>query len=270
VLWRNLPAGNYTITLGGAVSGKIDPDGNPPDSQPVSVVAQSTNTVALEYDTPGRIQNVTFRTEPYGNGTLISSTADSLMVDHPSMNSPKIYTPSGGGFASSFTTPSELYPFPSVYTAYAGTCTDNNAGSGASIAGISVPAGGSGGVPSPGYITLPALHLTVRTGSSSSNPGSVATGARVEVEDDDCGITRVLWTNGSGQLSRSASGVADPGLPYGLDYEVCASDSVSGNTRRNWARTSGGSIDDFGLTSTSSGTVKTIYLTGSGSGSGTC
>ncbi len=53
VLWRNLPQGNYSLSFGGAASGKVDPDGNSPTAQTVSVVAGSTNTVNYEFDTPG-------------------------------------------------------------------------------------------------------------------------------------------------------------------------------------------------------------------------
>jgi hypothetical protein len=223
VLWRNLPAGNYTITLGGAVSGKIDPDGEPPSSRPVSVVAQSTNTVALEYDTPGRIQNVTFRTEPYGNGSLITSSADSLVVDHSSMNSPEIFTPSGGGRATSFTTTSTLYPFPSVYTLYAGVCTGNLPPGSPALGSAAVTPGGSANLASPGYIQLPALHVTVYEGNNTNS--SRAQGATVELEDDDCSnFTRTATTNSSGRLD-------DPGFPWST-YDICVSGTASDNRDR--------------------------------------
>ena len=71
VLWRNLPAGNYTMTAGGAATGMVDPDGNAPTAQTVSVVDQATNTVNLQYDQPGSIP-VTFTTRRQSDNALVS------------------------------------------------------------------------------------------------------------------------------------------------------------------------------------------------------
>ena len=72
VLWRNLPAGNYTMTAGGAASGMVDPDGNAPTGQTVSVVDQATNTVNLQYDLPGSIP-VTFTTRRQSDNAIVST-----------------------------------------------------------------------------------------------------------------------------------------------------------------------------------------------------
>ena len=50
------------MTAGGAAVGMVDPDGNAPTAQTVSVVDQATNTVNLQYDRPGSIQNINFTT----------------------------------------------------------------------------------------------------------------------------------------------------------------------------------------------------------------
>ena len=51
VIFGNLPAGNYTLTTN--APGYVDKDGETPGSVSTSVVALSTNTLALQYDEPG-------------------------------------------------------------------------------------------------------------------------------------------------------------------------------------------------------------------------
>ncbi len=258
VLWRNLPAGNYTMSIAGAASGKVDPNGDPPSPRAVSVVAQSTNTVALEYDTPGRIANVTFRTEPYGNAALITSGTESIVVDHSSMDTVKVFTPPGGGRATSFTTTSTLFPFPapSAYNVYAGTCNANYPGPGDALASLVVPAGGTATLPTnKPYIQLPALHLTVYGGSNTSSPR--VANATVKVRDLGCGnFLREMTTNTNGQL-------ADPGLPWST-YSVCVSGTATNNTTRQ--RTA----SNVELKSLNQGIPLDMTLQGSGSSSGSC
>ena len=275
VLWRNLPAGNYSMSLSGAVSGMVDPDGNPPPgnsptaAQTVSVVDQGTNTVNLQFDRPGGL-TATFKTENY-SGTLINSSADGISVKAPNMNTWKTFSSPN---SSSITTSQTLFPFasPTTYAAYAGTCAQNNpdpTGTGANplaFANVTVPAGGTGATPD-NVVQLPSLQLTVRTGSSSLLPGSVVNGADVRVNDVNCSVSRTLTTNTSGQLADTATGPTDPGLPYGTKYTVCADANVSGTQRMNYARVST-SIDQFGLTDPTVGVAKTIYLTGTGATSG--
>jgi Tfp pilus assembly protein PilV len=274
VLWRNLPAGNYQMSVAGATSGMVDPNGDPPPgnaptpSQTVSVVEQSTNTVTLQYDTPGALA-VNFKTEPYGNGTPINSKADGITAWNSGMQSAQTFTSS---LLQTITTPAVLFPFasPSAYAVYAGTCASNNpdpSGDGsnaAAIGNVVVPPGGTGTL-APNSIRLPALHLTVMSGTDSSNPGSVVNGADVHVADMTCTPsspkTRILSTNSSGRL-------ADPGFPYSSNYRVCADASFSGTRRRNYVM-SGSSIEQVQLTDPNAGRVRTIYLQGTGATSST-
>jgi hypothetical protein len=274
VLWRNLPAGNYQMAASGTAAGMVDPNGDPPPgntptpSKTVSVVDQSTNTVSLQYDTPGALA-VNFKTEPYGNGTPVNSKADGITVWNSGMQSAKTFTSS---LLQTITTPSVLFPFasPSAYAVYAGTCAANNpdpAGDGsnaAAIGNVVVPSGGTGTL-APNSIRLPALHLTVMSGTDSSSPGSVVNGADVHVADMTCTPstpkTTIYATNSSGRL-------ADPGLPYSTNYRVCADASFSGTRRMNYVRT-GSSIEQVPLTNPNAGTVRTIYLQGTGATSST-
>ena len=84
VLWRNVPVGTYTMSVGGTAAGMVDQNGNAPANQPVSVVDQGTNTVNLQYDRPGSIQGISFRTRDYANA-LVASSADSVIVSNTGM-----------------------------------------------------------------------------------------------------------------------------------------------------------------------------------------
>ena len=274
VLWRNLPAGNYTMAIGGAASSMVDPEGAAPSSKAVSVVAGGTNTVALEYDRPGALA-VTFKTEPYGNGTPINSNADSIAAYNSNMNQPRYFVPPGpaGTKAATITTSASLYPFLSTYSVYAATCPSNNPdplGDGSNALAIANPTVPPGGTASPvGTITLPALHLTVRTGSSGTG-GSPIAGARVRVTDLNCSPSgsyrRTFATNIAFQLADTLTGPANPGLPYGTRYQVCADAVVGTQQRRNYVRTGSAAIEEVPVTNPSAGTVRTIYLGSSAPG----
>lgn len=277
VLWRNLPAGSYSMIASGSVSGMVDPiNGNPPASQTVSIVDQGTNTVNLQYDRPGAL-SVAFRTLNY-SGTLVDSTGDGISAKAPLMNQWKTFTASN---SSTITTPQALFPFvsPTTYGVYAGTCPtnypdpSNNGSNPLAFANVTVPVAGTGSTPD-NIIQLPSLRLTVRTGSSSLLPGSVVNSADVHVTDMACTPsppTRILATNGSGELADSATGPTDPGLPYSSNYRVCADANISGTQRMNFARTTatGNPIEQVGVTDPTTPTARVIYLTGPGATSGT-
>jgi Tfp pilus assembly protein PilV len=238
VLWRNVPVGNYTMSVGGVASSMVDKDGNAPTPQTVSVVDQATNTVNLMYDRPGSIQNITFRTRDYAN-TLVTSSADSVIVGNTGMTLNKQFTPPGGVRATSITTTSTLFPFTSSYTVYAGTCASNNPPAGPMLGNVTVPVGGAGSLVSPGYIQLPSLQVTVKNGLSN------VAGAKVTAKDTTgCNVTRTLTptagTNSSGQIPQAPPSGGDIGLPYGT-YDVCATGGGKKRTITGVALTSAGS-----------------------------
>jgi Tfp pilus assembly protein PilV len=253
VLWRNLPAGTYSMTASGAASGMVDVNGVAPAPQTVSVVDQGTNTVNLQYDRPGSINNITFQTRAYGTNALVASSADSLIVFNSGMSVAKLVGTPGTPLPSYSV--SNLFPFSSPYSIYAGTCDQNNPGSGPALASVTVPPGGS---QSPSAaIQLPALQLTVHSGDTSILPGSPVSGARVTIKDlgTGCGnLVRTVTTNSSGQLP-------SPGLPYGT-YEVCAQATIGGIQRRNYVDTTILPIakEAVPVQNTSAGTVRDIYL----------
>jgi Tfp pilus assembly protein PilV len=270
VQWRNLPvnsdgtAATYTMSISGVAASKVDKNGNPPNlPQPkqVSVVPQGTTTEPLMFDTPGSL-SVNFKTLSYGNGGLTNSSADSVAVHHSVMDLDKWYSVPARAFTiGTPTSPAVLFPFPSPYSVYAGTCLANNpdpqSQGSLAVASPIVPIGGAAPTKT---VQLPALHLTVKDGTSAV-PGSAVPNATVTVKDLDTGcgsVMRTMTTNSSGQL-------ADPGLPYGT-YEVCASALYGTPTqvqRKNYVRAGTGvppPKEAVPVTDPSAGAVRTIYL----------
>ena len=217
VIFGNLPAGNYTLTTD--APGYVDKDGEPPGSVSTSVVALSTNTLALQYDEPGAAE-VTFTTME--GGQLVQSSAESVVVFNTGMSAAQTF--STGGPASAITA-EPLFPFSSPDTVYAGSCDANNPNP-ENETGVPGEAAQASVQITPGDISdatvqLPALNLLVTDGDGSSNPGDPET-ADVFLTDVGCageGIDVVLEreTGNDGMLD-------DPGLPWGV-YDVCVEDS---------------------------------------------
>jgi Tfp pilus assembly protein PilV len=215
VIFGNLPEGNYTVAV--SASGLVDPDGESPGPIDTSVVGESTNTLVVQYDEPGFIP-VTFTTIPYGGGTPVASSADSVIVLNTGMTAAKAFPPTPASPVSQIDATS-LFPFSSDYAVYTGTCEGNNPNPGnldpapapEAILSALVPPGGSPQPPT--TIQQPAMHVTVYQGTDTSS--APAEGATVKIRDLLCSsFLRTYTTNALGQL-------ADPGMPFS-DYEVCA------------------------------------------------
>jgi Tfp pilus assembly protein PilV len=258
VLFTDLPEGNYTLTPSTA-SGVVDQDGKAPAPIAASVVGQSTNTVVLRYDTPGSI-NVDFKTRI--NGTVQATNFDSVVVFNTGMTDAGTYGTVGSPVGTLTATP--LFPFTSPDAVYAGNCTDNNPNpddlpsppAAAAIADVSVVSN----LTASATIQLPALDLTVMSGTSNFSPGSAVSGATVKITDVNCEVggnpvKRTFTTNSSGKLDA-------PGLPYGT-YDICAYRPSS--NRKNTA-------SGVAVQTTATDTTQTIYVGtfASGSSSGAC
>lgn len=254
-IFGNLPAGNYTLTPSSA--GLVDRDGQAPQPQATSVVALSTNTVVLQYDTPGSI-DVSFNTRV--GGSLVSSKADSVVAFNTGMTDAKAFGQLGTPAATIQATP--LFPFASPDTVYAGNCTDNNPdpdnnpGAAAAAAAVTVPPGGT----ATAAIELPALHLRALSGTGPGNPGSPVANATVRVTDTQC-------TDGGSPVRRTfttdaAGGLADPGLPAAI-YDVCVDDGANSVTTTGVDMKAAVDVADF-----EDGTTLDVYL-GAGS-AGAC
>ena len=258
VIFGNLPAGNYVLTPS-ASSSLVDRDGSQPAAQNTSVIASATNTLALQYDTPGAIE-VDFTTKV--GSSVVPSSADSIVVFNTGMTEAKAFGDPGSPSASITATP--LFPFSSPDTVYAGACTSNNPNpdnlenppAQLAMANVTVTPGGT----SHATIQLPALNLRVMSGVGAILPGLPVVSATVKITGQDCDwngqpIVRIYHTNAGGKLP-------DPGLPYGV-YDVCIEASIGPLGVHL-------TINDIGVTDPLQPTPLDIYLGGTGVGTGPC
>jgi hypothetical protein len=248
-----LPGGAYNITV--SQTGYVDKDGNPappPSQQSTTVIVGSSDTKTFYFDKAGQI-TTTFDTKPYGALTARSSSADTVAIFNNNMTFPGFrWGGTSNQYASTITAPN-IFPFPSAYTVYAGSCAADAPsafGQGPDPSAI-VPQGAGVSL----LLHLPALNLTVLSGTAASHDKAVSN-AHVVLTDQGCGgnpptaggtpaIERTLSTNASGQL-------ADPGQPFGT-FTVCAD---NGNKKAQQTNVVNDVIN---------GTTVNLYL-GSGSG----
>ncbi len=250
--FADIPSGNYTMTP--SAPGLIAESGKAPSAKTVGVIPSGTQTLELRYDQPGSFK-VPFSYRVGSTTEFKASSASSIMVFNAGMETAKAFSVAGGVPAATVEA-TGLFPFTSPYAVYAGSCTSNNpnptsdpkAPGAAAVASITVPPGAETAPPVP-TIQLPALNLTVKTGSSTIS------GAKVRVTGT-CSFDRYYTTTTGGVLP-------DPGLPWGT-YDLCASAKVSGIDRR--IKKSSISVQNL-----SSGTTLNLDVSGSGSESGkTC
>jgi Tfp pilus assembly protein PilV len=219
-IFGNIPTGNYTMTP--SAPGLVAENGKPPSPKTVGVPEHGTQPVGLSYDLPGSF-SAPFVYRVGSSSEFKPSSQSSLMVFNQGIEAAKAFS-SIGGVPTPTIEAKELFPFTSPYAVYAGSCTSNNpnpssevgAPGAAAVAAITVPRGAATPPPVP-PIKVPALNLTVKTGSTP------IVGAKVKITGT-CSFERIYATVEKGVLS-------DPGLPWGT-YEVCASASVAGVNRR--------------------------------------
>lgn len=216
-VFGNLPEGNYSLEV--TDSSLVDGDGNPPKPQLTSVVAESTNTLALQYDEPGTIET---GFETWVGGELVPTAFDSVVVFNTGMTVARTF--GSPGVAAEAVEATTLFPFVSPYAVYAGTCEENNPNPGGepepppAIADALVSPGGI----TPVTLQLPPLNLTVWSGPGEAEKGVPVAGAEVALDDTGCPVgdegeevplRRSFTTN-------KAGGLDAPGLPFG-QYDVC-------------------------------------------------
>jgi Tfp pilus assembly protein PilV len=261
-IFGNLPKGSYT--LGITAPSLVDPKGKAPEPLGTSVVAESTNTLARQYDEPGEI---TAEFGAWVGGTFVPVKADAIAAFNSGAGlTPRVFgTP---GTVQEKVTAKPMFPFSSVYAVYAGTCSGNDPNSSGStgnnplgkplpadvIAEALVPPAGKASV----KIEMPALYLTVKSGTSSGSPGTAVKGATVTVSDTKCTSMSPVRT----YATNEAGGLDNPALPYST-YDLC----VTNGSRR--VRESGFKVP-ANPENAQAGTNKVIYLGGGQSTTGSC
>jgi Tfp pilus assembly protein PilV len=262
-VFGNLPKGSYTY--GATAPTLIDPKGKPPASQGTSVVAESTNTLALQYDEPGEIGA---KFETWAGGKLVSRSTDTIAAFHGGQGlTPRAFGTLGTPKAEVIAKP--MFPFSTAYAVYAGSCSGNDPNSASNnplgkplpadvIADALVPPAGKAEV----KIEVPSFYLTVRSGTSAANPGTPVQGATVTLTDTKCTSTpmRSYLTNVEGGLVEAeAGGISGPALPYST-YGFCV---TKGGKRERVTSLKVPTNSE----SAQAGTTRVVYLGGASNGS---
>lgn len=252
--FADLTAGSYTVTTSG--TGLVDKNGNAPGANSTSVTAGGSNTLALEYDQAATLP-VQFQYRVGSTSTFKAAKLDAVYPFHASMAPAKPYwAPSKARALSISAMP--LFPFTTPVTVWGGACSNNNPGSGAGQASVTLQPGATAATQT---VQVPALEITV------SKNGTPTSGATITIEDDTCEISgnqyvRSYVSEAQGhQSSSSTSTEPEYGVPYGTSYDICASLNISGTTRRatssNVSVTSLTSAKSISLNITSSSTSDT-------------
>ncbi len=260
VIFGGLNAGSYNVSVSQA--GYVDKDGNttpPANQQAVTVIPGSSATKTFYFDQAGAMQ-VYFSSKQYGGATNTNVSGDTLVVFNNNMTYPgyRYFGNAGTPDTPPLVAPN-IFPFPSTYTVYAGSCAaDAPSAFGFTDPTITVNPGQTvafgGASPTQPPINLPALNLVVHSGTGTTSPGSLLSGAHVIITDTGCtpNVKRTYSTDSSGHIT-------NPSLPYGT-YTVCA-DALISSTRRY--------MSFAGIAnSTLNGTTVNLYLQSTTAGPG--
>ena len=257
-IFGNLPEGDYTLTLSGFASGLVDKDGNPPGSITTSVVGESTNTVVLQYDSPGEIvdqlhdalvrrrRRALDRRLPdrlqHRDDVLARVPADAGgqgLVDHRELDVPvqlRLRAVREAPAAATTRTRSTSTPRRRRWRSPACCCPRAEAR----------------------WRPCSCRRCTSPSTRARTPPAPGPSGATIKARDTLCSnFLRTFTANTQGQLD-------DPGLPY-TDYSVCAHGLVGGVNRR---RTQNVSMND--PPDVTGGQTVNVFLTGGTSQAGTC
>jgi type II secretory pathway pseudopilin PulG len=217
-IFPNLTEGNYALTVSGEAAGLVNKNGKSSEVKTVAVVGGDTKRETFEFDRPGTIA-VEFKYRVGSEEKFLPTTADSVVVNHPSMETARVFG-SAGGTRVPIVEAKPLFPFSSAYTIYAGSCSSNNPdpnGEGinkAAYANVAALANASVSA----SVQLPVFDPTVWSGNKESSKGLALANADVWIKDANCtvsgkAVTRRYKTNSAGKLP-------ELGLPWGT-YNVC-------------------------------------------------
>ena len=182
VIFGGLNPGSYNVSV--SQSGYVDKDGNttpPVNQQAVTVIPGSSATKTFYFDQAGAMQ-VYFSSKQYGGATNTNVTGDTLVVFNNNMTYPgyRYFGAAGTPDTPPLVAPN-IFPFPSTYTVYAGSCAadapsafgghrpDDAPSTPARPSRSAAPVRARRQPP----INLPALNLVVHSGTGTSSPGSV-------------------------------------------------------------------------------------------------
>jgi Tfp pilus assembly protein PilV len=256
---------NYQVTANGESAGLIGKDGLASVTSTGAASTESPQFLSFLFDRPSTIP-VTFKYRVGSTTEFKPAAADSLVLVNNGMTTSRVFWTTSG-VREATVNASPVFPFKSPYSIYAGACAVNNpnpeekptAPGAAAMVSATAPAGGTA---TPVTIQLPALNLTVTYKSAPFK------GARVTVTDKSCEakgskVKRVFTTNAEGRMSATSTGVAEPGLPWGI-YELCVSAEVEpGKIRR-------ATVSTVTVQNLTTGTTQAVELPTSQTGATMC
>ncbi len=229
--------GEYKINA--SKSGFITPNGyertelDPGVTHSVYIVAETTARQGYYLARPGSLA------VSFGGG----GEGDTFVAFNTGMTNFKQFG-AIGSYKTTVSSSTSLYPFPTKYTVYAGTCEADKPSTIKPENEAVVPSNGIGST----TLTLPQLKLLVYSGTSSTTPGTLVTGASSSVHDEGCNTTRYFNTV-AGALPPTRAG-----LPYG-NYKLCVTEKVGTPTPKQHRYEK----EKIALT-TAAGATETIYL----------
>ncbi len=245
-----VPAGSYQVQA--AASGYVDPAGNATANATATAAQATVNLTSLQYDRAGTV-NVSFDTK-VGSAAAKPATSTALSAANAGVPTTglRLFQTSTAQTTIGATS---LFPFPSAYTLYSGTCTSANPAKYSASYFSSNP---GSVVVAPGATTAvtvrePALQFQVTTATAG-------TAVHVRARSVDSGCSDVFDWNVTTAGSGKSATLPEPGLPFG-NYSVCAD---SGGKYKNYASNPVALTTAGGMA-----TQQTISLT-SGTTTGTC
>ena len=237
-------AGSYKVKLN--TTGWVDPDGNTAPEKGATVSAGNLTTVEFVYDRKSSF-TVAVKTKRPGAGAEVADVSTGVTAGHTGLTTKaKLLSAAAPGASSFLFDP--MFPFPTPYQVYSGTCVGNDptkyipnffAGRPSSVVQLT-----PGGPAVSADVLEPALDVTAKSGSSNVSGANVY--AYPTTTGTGCSTARItLGPTGSNGK------VTNPGLPFGT-YDICADYRVgSGSrTRVSWAGLTNSNLAGTALTAT--------------------
>jgi len=225
VIFPRLTQGDWTVYL--KKDGYIDRKGRSPGQEDVSVAAGQKSISTVAFDRPAQIP-VAVRDAPTSSPYTDPGPADSWPTASVSSGN-DVFSKTTSGSPGAAATFANVWPNPSGYSAYAGSCLGNDPNTYVTNAASVLP--GSTTMVSPGETTAP-VNAYLRSLSVAASGGATLSAAEVRITPTGSfmdGCTESVPTTNMTRSGSNASASFD--LPFGV-WNVCV--------HVRWSVTSGG------------------------------
>jgi hypothetical protein len=234
-VFAGLVGGTYTVSY--SDPGYVDKNGNPPASWSGPVTStQTTAATPLQLAQDGAI-SATFTT--FFNGSSHAATSDTFVASNSVAGiTPRVFgtdsTPINNAYSATVVSPTTVFPCPSAYSAYAGTCNANSWATTPAPPTVTVTPAATGSVviPEPAMIVLvwgdtfddpnPAIALTgtwARVTNQSGDYNSTETTSSTATSSATVTFTgtSVQWLGTTGPVDGKATVSIDGGAATTVD-----------------------------------------------------